>query len=86
MLNKNKRLLSKLESALVEAEKVLVETIARMTEECRRLNRRGCKKPSGKTWEGKPVSALAAGITGTRLPETKYRTVTIKNKQGAKRC
>ncbi|MDE9589969.1 hypothetical protein [Xenorhabdus bovienii] len=47
---------------------------------------RGCKKPSGKTWEGKPVSALAVGITGTRLPETKYRTVTIKNKQGATEC
>ncbi len=86
MLNKNKRPLSKLVSTLVEAEKVLVETIARMTEECRKLNRRGCKKPSGDTLESKPVSALATGITGTRLPETKYRTVTIKNKQGAKRC
>ncbi|CDH34037.1 hypothetical protein [Xenorhabdus bovienii] len=86
MLTENKRPLSKLVSTLVEAEKVLVEAIARMTEEYRKLNRRWCKKPNGNTWEGKPVSALAVGITGTRLPETKYRTVTIKNKQGATEC
>ncbi|MDE9536942.1 hypothetical protein KKI91_20190 [Xenorhabdus bovienii] len=85
MLTKNKRPLSKLVSTLVEAEKVLVEAIARMTEECRKLNRRGCKKPSGDTLESKPVSALAVGTTG-ELPVQNYRTVTIKNKQGAKRC
>ncbi|MDE9536918.1 hypothetical protein [Xenorhabdus bovienii] len=47
---------------------------------------RGCKKPNRETLVGKTDSALAIGITGTRLPETKYRTVTIKNKQGAKKC
>ncbi|WP_155272061.1 YtfJ family protein [Xenorhabdus bovienii] len=47
---------------------------------------RGCKKPNGRTLASEANSALATGITGTRLPETKYRTVTIKNKQGAKRC
>ncbi len=49
-------------------------------------NVRGCKKPNSDTLVGIANSALATGITGTRLPETKYRTVTIKNKQGAKRC
>ncbi|MDE9588697.1 hypothetical protein [Xenorhabdus bovienii] len=85
MLNKNKRLLSKLESALVEAEKVLVETIARMTEECRKPNRRECKKPNSDTLVGIANSALAIGNTDV-VTETKYRTVTIKNKQGVTSC
>ncbi|WP_038206776.1 hypothetical protein, partial [Xenorhabdus bovienii] len=49
-------------------------------------NVRGCKKPNSDTLVEIANSALATGITGTRLPETKYLTVTIKNKQGAKRC
>ncbi|MDE1488725.1 hypothetical protein [Xenorhabdus bovienii] len=85
MLTKNKRPLSKLVSTLVEAEKVLVEAIARMTEECRKLNRRWCKKPNGRTLASEAHSALATGNTDA-VTETKYRTVTIKNKQGAKKC
>ncbi|MCG3471454.1 hypothetical protein L7750_13905 [Xenorhabdus bovienii] len=48
-------------------------------------NVRGCKKPNSDTLVEIANSALAIGSTDA-VTETKYRTVTIKNKQGAKRC
>ncbi|AOM39934.1 hypothetical protein [Xenorhabdus hominickii] len=48
-------------------------------------NVRGCKKPNSETLVGKTDSVLAIGNTDA-VTETKYRTVTIKNKQGAKGC
>ncbi|MDE9484094.1 hypothetical protein [Xenorhabdus bovienii] len=76
-LNENKK------RACPLAVEIIQVRVSMLTE---KGNVRGCKKPSGNTWEGKSVSALATGITGARLPETKYRTVTIENKQGVKRC
>ncbi|MDE1487023.1 hypothetical protein [Xenorhabdus bovienii] len=84
MLTKNKRPLSKLVNTLVEAEKMLVEAIARMTEECRKLNRRWCKKPNSETLASRTDSDLAVG--NGELPVQKYCTVTIKNKQGVTSC
>ncbi|MDC9596487.1 hypothetical protein [Xenorhabdus anantnagensis] len=46
---------------------------------------RGCKKPNSDTLVGKTDSALAIGNTDA-VTETKYRTVTQENKQGAKEC
>ncbi|MDE1496889.1 hypothetical protein KKI90_21475 [Xenorhabdus bovienii] len=47
-------------------------------------NVRGCKKPNSETLASRTDSDLAVG--NGELPVQKYCTVTIKNKQGVKKC
>ncbi|QTL40936.1 hypothetical protein HGO23_06235 [Xenorhabdus budapestensis] len=48
-------------------------------------NVRGSKKPNSETLTGIANSVLAVGNTDA-VTDTKYRTVTQKNKQGAEEC
>ncbi len=48
-------------------------------------NVRGCKKPNSNTLVETANSALAIGNTDA-VTETKYRTETQENKQGAEKC